>query len=161
MCFCWSHKKNLTNREVEPFFREEPSRHGGQCHQCGPCHCCNPRLGFYPWCSQRRFFLLRICTLSLSVSSVFFFFFLCKTFGHFEFSIEFESLKFDCLLRKKLFLLLSFGSNKCEVLILVEFHHMGICALCLIAVNLLSSYVFMGFGQLGLLNLIPCYGLGI
>ena len=38
---------------------------------------------------------------------------------------------------------------------------MGICALCMIAVNLLSSYVFMGFGQLDLLNLIPCYGLGI
>ena len=49
--------------------------------------------------------------LSLSLCLVFFFFFLCKTFGHFEFSIEFESLKFDCLLWKKLFLLLSFGSN--------------------------------------------------
>ena len=79
----------------------------------------------------------------------FFFFFGCKTFGYFEFSVEFESLKFDCLLWKKLFLLSSFGSNKCEVLILVEFHHMGICASCLIAVNLLSSYVVMGFGRLG------------
>ena len=76
-------------------------------------------------------------------------------------NFQFELLKFDCLLWVKFDCLLSFGSNKCEVLILVEFHHMGICALCLIAVNLLSSYVFMGFGQLGLLNLIPCYGLGI
>jgi hypothetical protein len=49
----------------------------------------------------------------------------------------------------KFILLLGFGSNKCKVLFLIQFHHLGIGALCFKAVNFVSSYALWGFGLLG------------